>query len=115
MVGGRSTSRRRAVSIILIPVSPLAISRPWSQVTDRRSCSGSVFIASIIAVDTVRAVWFPGRCSSITNPLVRSTSVPIADLVDVEPMIRSPSAGGALGLLRGRVTLAGTGTAADSY
>jgi len=69
----------------------VAISRPWSQVTDRRNCSGRVFIALIIADETVAAVWSPGRRSSIRDPLVRSTRVPIADLVDVEPMIKSPS------------------------
>ena len=66
-----------------------AISLPRSQVMDRRRCSGSSRIASIIAVATVSAVWLPGGCSSIVKRVLRSTSVPIALLLG--PTIRSPS------------------------
>ena len=79
---------------------------PWSQVSDRRSCSGSVVIVAAIASRTASAPWpasagpfltrgavsspsMRGRCSSIVNRVVRSTRVPIADLSS--PMIRSPS------------------------
>ena len=67
-----------------------AISLPRSHVMDRRRCSGSSRIASIIAVATVSAVWSPGRCNSMVNRVLRSTRVPMALLLG--PTIRSPSA-----------------------
>ena len=82
-----------------------AISAPWSQVSDRRSCPGSVVIVAAIASRTASAPcpasagpflargppWpsMGGRCSSMVNRVVRSTRVPIAELFS--PMIRSPS------------------------
>ena len=82
-----------------------AISAPWSQVSDRRSCSGSVAIVEVIASRTASApcparaglfltrsrpcsAW-RGRWSNIVNRVVRSTNVPIAELPS--PMMRSPS------------------------
>lgn len=76
------------------------------QVSDRRSCSGRVPIWAVIASRTACApcpasggpfltygvvpkTSIRGRCSSIVYLLVRSTSLPIADLSN--PMIRSPS------------------------
>nr|KEP23651.1 hypothetical protein DA06_06330 [Georgenia sp. SUBG003] len=67
-----------------------AISRPWSQVSERRSCSGRVRMALTIASLTATAPCPSGRCSSITNRVVRSTRVPIAEPLAV-PVIRSPS------------------------
>src|SRR5919108_393788 len=78
-----------------------AISAPWSQVKDRRSCSGRVLIVSAIAPRTASAPcpanagpfltrgWSPwpsmaGRCSSSVNRVVRSTSVPIAELLGAQ-------------------------------
>src|SRR3954449_2552453 len=78
----------------------------WSQVSDRRSCSGRVVIVVAIALRTAsapcpasagpflaRCPWpcpsNRGRCSSIVNRVVRSTRVPIAELPS--PRIRSPS------------------------
>ena len=81
-----------------------AISAPWSQVSDRRSCSGSVVIAAAIASRTCSppcpVTGGPfltggcrgsggGRCSSIVKRVERSTSVPIAEWP--VPRIRSPS------------------------
>ena len=80
--------------------------RPWSHVSDRRSCPGEVVIVRTIASRTASAPspasagpffscgplpWpsIGGRCGSIVNRVVRSTSVPMAELP--EPRIRSPS------------------------
>ena len=81
-------------------------SAPWSQVNDRRSCSGRVVIVRVMASRTAPAPcpasagpfltrapgpWpsMGGRCSSIVNRVVRSTRVPMAELWT--PRIRSPS------------------------
>ena len=83
-----------------------AISAPWSQVSDRRSCSGRVVIVRAMASRTASAPcpasagpflvrtpqpWpaMRGRCSRIVNRVVRSTSVPMAELP--KPKMRSPS------------------------
>ena len=83
-----------------------AISTPWSQVKDRRSCWGSVVIDSAMAS---RTAWAPcparggpfltrgcspwpamrGRCGSIVKRVLRSTRVPMAERCS--PMIKSPS------------------------
>src|SRR6266581_401646 len=84
----------------------LAISAPWSQVSDRRSWAGRVVMVAASASRTASApcpasagpffalgpVPWPcmgGRCSSIVNRVVRSARVPIAELFS--PMMRSPS------------------------
>ena len=67
-----------------------AISLPWSQVSDRRSCAGRSVIAAMTASRTASAVCRPGRYSRITYRLDRSTRVPIAERLD-SPVIRSPS------------------------
>ena len=67
-----------------------AISLPWSQVSDRRSCAGIDAIAWVIAAATAAGSRLCGRCSSSTNLVVHSTRVPIAEALPA-PMIRSPS------------------------
>ena len=84
----------------------LAISAPWSRVSERRSWAGKVMIVAAIASRTASAPcpasagpflargmlpwpFIGGRCSSIVNRVVRPARVPIADLFS--PMIRSPS------------------------
>jgi len=81
-----------------------AISAPWSQVRDLRSCSGRVVIVVAMAsrtasapcpasggpfltLGTVSRPCIGGRRSSIVNLVVRSTSVPIA-LLDRPMMSR---------------------------
>src|SRR5260370_4411278 len=66
-------------------------SAPWSQVNDRRSCSGRVVIVRVMASRTAPAPWpasagpfltrapgpwpsMGGRCSSIVSRVVRSTT-----------------------------------------
>ena len=63
---------------------------PWSQVSERRRVAGRVMIFAQMASRTVAAPRSSGRCSSITNRVLRSTSVPIAE-PPCAPMIRSPS------------------------
>ena len=94
-----------------------AISAPWSQVSDRRSCSGRVVIVAAIASRTASAPcpasagpfltrgllpWpsIGGRCSSMVNRVVRSTRVPIAELFkpDDEVAFPVPGHGPVLGL-----------------
>ena len=68
-----------------------AISLPWSQVSDRRSCAGKIARAATSASRTVSALCrWPGRCTRMVNRLARSTRVPIADRL-LAPVIRSPS------------------------
>lgn len=86
-----------------------AISAPWSHVSERRSCSGSVRMDRLIPSRTAVApcpasggpffmsvVRLPvacsairGKCNSSVNRVVRSTSVPMAELSN--PTIKSPS------------------------
>ena len=56
----------------------------------RRSSSGRALITGIISSATTSAVRSSGRCSRPTNPLERSTRVPIWE-AEFFPMIRSPS------------------------
>jgi hypothetical protein len=77
-----------------------------SHVSDRRSCSGRVVIVRVMASRTAAAPWpasagpfftrppsswpgMRGKWSNIVNRVVRSTSVPIAELPN--PTMRSPS------------------------
>ena len=50
----------------------------------------SSLIFATIACCTLSAWWLLGRCSSIVNPVVRSTRVPIAELPSPTTGIRSP-------------------------
>src|SRR3954469_14159287 len=68
----------------------LAISLPWSQVRVRRRKAGRSAIAVVIAVAIVGAVWSPGRCSSITNRVLRSTRVPIAGVARAHDQVALP-------------------------
>jgi hypothetical protein len=65
-------------------------SLPWSQVIDRRMCSGSPLISRIIASATDSASCRPGRCNKIVNRVVRSTRVPTAYRL-CAPTIKPPS------------------------
>ena len=82
-----------------------AISAPWSQVNERRSCSGKVAISRAIASRTASAPcpasagpffsrgpspWpgIGGRCSNMVSRVARSTGAPMAERF--RPRIRSP-------------------------
>ena len=54
------------------------ISGPWSQVSDRRTASGRVWIFAASAGATCSGLYPSGRCTSIVYPVLRSTRVPIA-------------------------------------
>jgi hypothetical protein len=100
LVGAALPRTLRVAEYTWTPLSTLslacsAISAPWSQVSERRSCSGSSPIAAAIASRTCSAPWpvtggpflvcgasrspVGGSCSSIVKRLARSTSVPIAE------------------------------------
>ena len=86
-----------------------AISAPWSQVSDRRSCSGSVVIEEAIASRTASAPcpasagpfltrgWSPwpsmrGRCSSIVNRVRALDQRPDRGAVQPEDQVAFPVA-----------------------
>ena len=66
------------------------ISGPWSQVNDRRTVSGRVWIFAASAGATCSGLYPSGRWTSIVYPVERSTRVPIAVRLRL-PIIRSPS------------------------
>lgn len=84
-----------SAKVIATPVAALtsawsAISVPRSQVNDVRSATGNAASAAVSAVLVTLAVCAAGRCTSRVKPVLRSTSVAIADRL-ARPVIRSPS------------------------
>lgn len=69
-----------------------AISEPWSQVTERRSCWDNWSILFISAAATVPAVWTDGRqVQHDHEPVLPLTRGPIADPNRLDPRTRSCS------------------------
>ncbi len=64
---------------------------PRSQVSVLRMLSGSWVTWAATAAATSRGVVPVGQCTKVTNPVVRSTIVPIAEFDATLPMIRSPA------------------------
>lgn len=58
-----------------------AVSEPWSQVREPRRFSGSAVMALTRPSRTNSAPSSVGRCTSTAYRVVRSTRVPIADLI----------------------------------
>ena len=98
--GRRSRSRSPRSTAI---AAWLAISLPWSQVSDRRSARGRRGHLRGQSPPRRAGAWPSGRCSSITNRVARSTRVPIADPVarpDDQVALPVPGHSAVLGLGR---------------